>query len=353
METLKTCVSCKGCRRECPTSVDMAKMKIEVLRQRNKTRGLSLRDRLVAFLPRYAPYASRLYFLMNLRDRIPGLAALSERLAGFSARRTLPHWAAKPFEDRRPAAGDVILFADTFNRYFEPDNLAAADAVLERAGFSVGHAMPEDGGRPLCCGRTFLSAGLVEEARQEMRRTVAVLKRAIDKGASIVGLEPSCVMTFRDEAPALLGDEWSAADGERVQMFEEFLAAQHRAGKADLKLAPVGAKALLHGHCHQKAFNVLSPVQQLLALIPELAVETINSSCCGMAGAFGYQAETVDISLAMGELSLLPAVRKAPTDAIIVADGTSCRHQILDGTGRRATHVAKLLIRSMNTSGVA
>lgn len=351
METLKTCVSCKGCRRECPTSVDMAKMKIEVLHQRNKTRGLSRRDRLVAFLPRYAPYAARAHFLMNLRDRIPGLAALSERLAGFSARRTLPQWAAKPFEDRRPAAGDVILFADTFNRYFEPDNLTAADAVLERAGFSVGHAAPEDGGRPLCCGRTFLSAGLVEEARQEMRRTVAVLKRAIDKGASIVGLEPSCVMTFRDEAPALLGDEWSAADGERVQMFEEFLAAQHRARKINLELAPVARKALLHGHCHQKAFNVLSPVQQLLALIPELAVETVNSSCCGMAGAFGYQAETVDISLAMGELSLLPAVRKAPADAVIVADGTSCRHQILDGTGRQATHMAKLLIRSMNTSG--
>jgi Fe-S oxidoreductase len=184
-----------------------------------------------------------------------------------------------------------------------------------------------------------------------MRRTVTVLKRAIDRGASVVGLEPSCVMTFRDEAPALLGEEWSAADGERVQMFEEFLAAQHRAGKVDLELGPIAGKALLHGHCHQKAFNVLSPVQQLLALIPELAVETVNSSCCGMAGAFGYQAETVDISLAMGELSLLPAVRKAPANAVIVADGTSCRHQILDGTGRQATHMAKLLIRSMNTSG--
>jgi Fe-S oxidoreductase len=346
METLRTCVSCKGCRRECPTSVDMAKMKIEVLRQRNKRRGLSLRDRLVAFLPRYAPYASRAHFLMNLRDRVPGLAALSERLAGFSARRTLPHWAAKPFEDRRPAVGDVILFADTFNRYFEPHNLAAADAVLERAGFRVGHAAPEDGGRPLCCGRTFLSAGLVEEARHEMRRTVTVLKRAIDKGASIVGLEPSCVMTFRDEAPALLGDEWSAADGERVQMFEEFLAAEHRAGKARLKLAPVAGKALLHGHCHQKAFNVLSPVQQVLGLIPRLSVETVNSSCCGMAGAFGYQAETAEISLAMGELSLLPAIRKADAETIIVADGTSCRHQIADGAKRTAIHAAVLLDRA-------
>jgi Fe-S oxidoreductase len=195
----------------------------------------------------------------------------------------------------------------------------------------------------LCCGRTFLSAGLVEEARKEMRRTARVLKKALDQGAAIVGLEPSCVMTFRDEAPALLGDEWTAKDGERVLMFEEFLADQHRAGKIRLELAPVAGKALLHGHCHQKAFNALSPVQQVLALIPGLVVETVNSSCCGMAGAFGYQAETAGISMAMGELSLLPAVRNAPEDAVIVADGTSCRHQIQDGTGRRATHVALLL----------
>ena len=224
METLKSCVSCKGCRRECPTSVDMAKMKIEVLRQRVKTRGLTPRDRLVAYLPRYAPYASRVPLLMNLRDRVPGLAALSERLVGLAAGRTLPHWASRPFRDSKRGAADVLLFADTFNRYFEPDNLIAADTVLERAGLSVAHAMPADGGRPLCCGRTFLAAGLVDEAREEMRRSVTVLKTAIDEGAAVVGLEPSCVMTFRDEAPALLGAEWTVKDGERVQMFEEFLA---------------------------------------------------------------------------------------------------------------------------------
>ncbi len=233
METLKTCVSCKGCRRECPTSVDMAKMKIEVLRQRVKTRGLRLRDRLVAYLPRYAPYASRVPLLMNLRDRLPGLAALSERLVGLAAGRTLPHWASRPFRDSKRGAADVLLFADTFNRYFEPDNLDAADTVLERAGLSVAHAMPADGGRPLCCGRTFLAAGLVDEAREEMRRSVTVLKTAIDEGAAVVGLEPSCVMTFRDEAPALLGAEWTVKDGERVQMFEEFLARSQHCGQGE------------------------------------------------------------------------------------------------------------------------
>ncbi len=350
METMKTCVSCKGCRRECPTSVDMAKMKIEVLNQRARTRGLKLRDRLVAYLPRYAPYASRAPFLMNLRDRLPGLAALSERLLGLAADRTLPHWAARPFRDNKTGRADVLLFADTFNRYFEPENLSAADTVLERAGLTIAHAMPDDRARPLCCGRTFLAAGLVEEARQEMRRTAAAFKKAIGDGAAIVGLEPSCIMTFRDEAPALLGAEWTAADGERVLMFEEFLAERLRDGTGALTLAPVAGRALLHGHCHQKAFNALTPVQEVLALVPGLTVETVNSSCCGMAGAFGYQAETAEVSRAMGELSLLPAVRKAHAEAIIVADGTSCRHQILDGTGRRAVHVARVLAQASDAA---
>jgi FAD/FMN-containing dehydrogenase len=187
METLKTCVSCKGCRRECPTSVDIAKMKIEVLNQRARTRGLTLRDRLVAYLPRYAPYASRAPFFVNLRDRLPGLAALSERLLGLAADRTLPHWAARPFRDSKTGRADVLLFADTFNRYFEPENLSAADRVLERAGLTVAHAMPGDRGRPLCCGRTFLAAGLVEEARREMRRTAAAFKNAIGNGRRRAG----------------------------------------------------------------------------------------------------------------------------------------------------------------------
>jgi FAD/FMN-containing dehydrogenase/Fe-S oxidoreductase len=347
METMKTCVSCKGCRRECPTSVDMAKMKIEVLNQRARARGLKMRDRLVAHLPRYAPYAARVPFLMNLRDRLPGLAGLSERFLGLAAERTLPHWAPRPFVNGRSGEADVVLFADTFNRYFEPENLHAADHVLEATRLKVAHAGPEDGGRPLCCGRTYLSVGLVDDARREMRRTASVLRKAIDAGAAVVGLEPSCIMTFRDEAPALLGAEWTAAHGERVLMVQEFLAERHTTGTLDLDLKPLPGRALLHGHCHQKAFNALSPVQTLLGLIPELTVETITSSCCGMAGAFGYQRETAEVSRAMGELSLLPAVRAAGAEALILADGTSCRHQIKDGTGRLAAHTVQLLSRSL------
>ncbi|MEM7669971.1 MAG: FAD-binding and (Fe-S)-binding domain-containing protein, partial [Pseudomonadota bacterium] len=202
-ETLKLCVSCKGCRRECPTGVDMAKMKIEVQAARARIHGISLRDRMVGFLPRYAPYAARAPWLMNLRDQVPGLAHLSERIVGLSATRSLPRWgrAFRPAADDR--APDVILFADTFNRYFEAENLRAAEAALRRLGLRVGHAGPPRGERPLCCGRTFLSVGLADEAREEMARTLAVLRPVIERGGYVVGLEPSCIMTFRDEAPQL------------------------------------------------------------------------------------------------------------------------------------------------------
>ncbi len=357
-ETLSLCVSCKACRRECPTGVDMAKMKIEVLAQRAKKRGLSLRDRFVAYLPHYAARASRVPFLMNLRDVIPGVARLSDMALGLSAQRTLPKWSGKPYQGRVQSGSsekaDVLLFADTFNRYFEPENLDAAAAVLGRAGINYADAQPvsEDGKRPLCCGRTFLAAGLVDQARAEMARTVAAIRPTLEQGGYVVGLEPSCVMTFRDEALGLLGEAWSEDLAGRVLMFEEYLAMRHDAGELDLPLGPLGGdnKALLHGHCHQKSFNAVGPVQKLLGLVPELETELIQSSCCGMAGAFGYQSESYDVSMAMAELSLLPKVRDANSDTLIVADGTSCRHQIADGAARHAQHVAKVLLASSDAA---
>ncbi|WP_299822464.1 FAD-binding and (Fe-S)-binding domain-containing protein [uncultured Jannaschia sp.] len=338
-ETLKLCVSCKACKRECPMSVDMAAMKVEVTAARVAKDGLSLRDRLVAHLPRYAPVAAKAPWLANARDALPGAAWLSERVAGLAAGRSLPRWnrdpfVAPPFDDDAP---EVILFADTFNRWFEPDHLRDAVAVLRAAGLRVGHARASSA-RPLCCGRTYLSAGLVEEARAEMVRTVAALRPALDRGAFVVGLEPSCLLTFRDEAPRLLPD-WSAEDGARVQLLEEFLA--DRVDRLPLRSLP--GRAWLHGHCHQKAANVMGPVTRVLEAVPDLEVRLIDSSCCGMAGAFGYQAETAEVSRAMGELTLLPAVRAAGPEDWIVADGTSCRHQIADGTGRRPVHAATLL----------
>ena len=245
---------------------------------------------------------------------------------------------------------EVVLFADTFNRYFERENLDAALAVLVAGGYRVHAVLPDDGdARPLCCGRTFLSTGQVEEARREMERTLAALAPYVARGVPIIGLEPSCLLTFRDELPALVKSEAAAALASQALLLEEFLAREHKEGRLKLPLGPLPKKALLHGHCHQKAFDAMGAVESVLKLVPELAVEAIESSCCGMAGSFGYDAETIDISLKMGELSLLPAVRKAPADALIVADGTSCRHQIHDGAGREALHVARVLAMSLES----
>ncbi len=216
--------------------------------------------------------------------------------------------------------------------------------MLTGAGYAVQIAQPVDGSRrPLCCGRTFLSVGAVDQARAEAERTLAALQPFIDRDIPVIGLEPSCILSFRDEIPALVKSDAAQKLASLALTFEEFLAREHKAGTLNLKLKSIPRRALLHGHCHQKAFDAFSPVQAVLKLVPDLTVETVESSCCGMAGAFGYGSDTIDVSLAMGELSLLPAVRKAADDAIIVADGTSCRHQIHDGTGRDAVHVARVL----------
>ncbi|HXF88753.1 MAG TPA: FAD-linked oxidase C-terminal domain-containing protein [Xanthobacteraceae bacterium] len=352
-ETLKLCVSCKACRRECPTGVDMARMKIEVQAARAEIRGFSLRDRLIGWLPRYAPYAAGVPWLMNLRDTMSVAAQLSELVLGLSARRKLPQWRRDFFCDPSGPLGvangpEVILFVDTFNRYFEPETIDAAIAVLTAAGYRIRLARPHDGdARPLCCGRTFLAVGAVEEARAEADRTLAAFGEHLERGVPVVGLEPSCVLGFRDEFLAMIKGEAARRLARQSFTFEEFLLREAAAGRLKLPLKPLATRALLHGHCHQKAFDAFAAVEQVLKLVPELAVETIESSCCGMAGSFGYGAETIDVSLAMGELSLLPAVRKAPAEAIIVADGTSCRQQIRDGSGREALHVARVLARSL------
>ncbi|TDR89732.1 FAD-binding and (Fe-S)-binding domain-containing protein [Enterovirga rhinocerotis] len=354
--TLDLCVSCKGCRHECPTGVDMARMKIEFLNHYHAEHGLPLKDRLIAHLPRYAPIAAKLAPLLNLRDRIGPIAKATEAWLGLSSRRTLPRW-GKPWretgEPARPEAvigdgRDLVLFGDTFNRYYEPENLAAATRVLTAAGYRLHRVEAKGGGRPLCCGRTYLSAGMVDEARAEARRTLDALSPFVAKGARVVGLEPSCLLTFRDEFTALLPKDEAKPLAEAALLFEEALAADLAAGTVTLPAADQGGRvAHLHGHCHQKAFGAMGAVETVLRAVPGLTVKPIESSCCGMAGAFGYGRDTIDVSLAMGELSLLPAVRAAGEDDLVVADGTSCRHQIHDGTGREALHVARVLDAAM------
>ncbi|HTO64039.1 MAG TPA: FAD-linked oxidase C-terminal domain-containing protein, partial [Bradyrhizobium sp.] len=355
METLKLCVSCKACRHECPTGVDMARMKIEVLAAHTAKHGLTLRDRLVGYLPRYADLAARLAPLANLRNKSPLLRYWFERVAGISAKRTLPAFRRDTFrpgsEVFGPADGrEVVLFADTFNRIYECENLDDALRVLIAAGYRVYIPKPAEGDRPLCCGRTFLSAGLVGEARAELDRLVQTYAPFVARGVPIIGLEPSCLLTLRDELLSLRSDEIAKAVGAHALLFEEFLVREAEAGRLKLLTGAIKAKALVHGHCHQKSFGAFKQVAQALRLIPDLAVETIESSCCGMAGAFGYGTETYHASLDMAEAQLLPAVRNSDAATLIVADGTSCRHQIADGTGRGALHVARVLAMSLDSA---
>jgi len=343
-ETMALCISCKGCRRECPTGVDMARMKIEFLNHYRQRHGLSRRDRLIAYLPRYAPYAARIAPLLNSRNRIPFLARFGERLFGLSTGRRLPHWSGRPYRATSSGIGrEVVLLVDTFARYFEPENAGAAERVLARAGYRiVSPDPPRD--RPLCCGRTFLSTGLVDEARREAKRMLDALAPHVAAGTPIVGLEPSCLLTLRDEFPAILPGTATKALAQRAQLFEEFVDSERAAGRFELALAPMeGRTALLHGHCHQKAFAAVGAAVKALQLIPGLSVETFDSTCCGMAGSFGYEAEHYEMSLKIGELSVLPKMRAALPDTLLAASGTSCRHQIADAVGREARHPVRIL----------
>jgi Fe-S oxidoreductase len=340
----------------------MARMKIEVQAARAEKRGLTLHDRLVGWLPRYAPFAAQRPWLFNLRNGSATLRKVSELFAGFSRQRSLPKWRGDTYQDRSAwsySAGsgadtsrDVVLFADTFNRYFERENLDAAVRVLVAGGYRVHALLPrDDEERPLCCGRTFLAVGQIGEAKREMERTLAALTPYLARGMPVIGLEPSCLFTFRDEMHALINTETADKLASQALLLEEFLAREQSQSRLNLPLGALRRKALLHGHCHQKAFDAMGAVERVLKLVPGLAVDTVESSCCGMAGAFGYDKATIDVSLKMGELSLLPVVRKAPDDALIVADGTSCRHQIHDGSGRTATHVARVLAMSLDAAG--
>jgi FAD/FMN-containing dehydrogenase/Fe-S oxidoreductase len=358
---LDLCVSCKACRRECPTGVDMARMKIEALAHHHARHGLPLRERLVAGLPRYARLGAVLGPLLNLRDRVPGLAWLSERLTRLAADRPLPVW-RRPWQEIGPIAApddiigdgrDVVLFGDTFNRYFEPQNLLAAERVLERLGYRLHRVLPADRGRPLCCGRTFLSVGDVGAAAAEIARSLETLAPFVDAGAQVIGLEPSCTLTFRDEAlavplagPAGLGQA-RAALARSSRLIEELITSDLKAGRLALH-SPAGSgreirRIHLHTHCHQKAAGIAGGVEAVLKAAPGIEVRPIDAGCCGMAGAFGYHGEHVAVSRAIGELALAPAVRAAGADDLIAADGTSCRHQIADLTDREALHVVRIL----------
>jgi FAD/FMN-containing dehydrogenase/Fe-S oxidoreductase len=354
------CVGCKGCRRECPTGVDMARMKIEFLAHYRARHGYRLRDRLVARLPEYVHVLSRAAGLANLRDRMPLVAWLTERLLGLAAQRSLPRWSADTFWRRRDtamfsdptqlltiaAAGGkaAVLFVDTFHGSFESEIARGAARVLRAAGYALHTPVLARG--HYCCGRTWLSQGMIEEGRVRARALVEALDPFARAGIPIVGLEPSCLLTLRDEALVLGLGACAQRVAAHSLLFEEFVAREARAGRFTLRLRDMDRPLLVHAHCHQKAFGTVGALLETLRLLPGADPVLIEGSCCGMAGSFGYEREHYALSLQMAEASLLPAIR-ARADAIVVAAGTSCRHQIRDGAGREALHVARLLDQAL------
>ena len=373
-EVMELCVSCKACRRECPTGVDMAKMKIEFLSAYKKRVGHSLRDLAVAYLPQYAATISAIPLLpslLNLRNHIAPIAKLQEWIMGISAQRSLPIWKGKTFWNQKEAnayqftpeqlatdSGDkgIVLLADTFNAYFEDENLMAALKLLKAAGYRVhipkknrsksqskaASQVTSSCSKEFCCGRTYLAVGMVDKAKATLGELIDHLAPYADQNIPIIGLEPSCLFTLKDEALVMGFGERAVSVSGQAQLLEEFLASEAKAGKLDLKLKASEKPVLFHGHCHQKSFDAVTPAMALLKLIPNAEPKLIESSCCGMAGSFGYEAEHIEVSKQMAEASLLPSIRKSP-DSWVVADGTSCRHQIADGAQREAVHIARIL----------
>lgn len=353
VQALDLCVSCKGCKRECPNGVDMSALKIEAQAQRNARHGVPLRERLIATLPRLLHGLPGLGMALRLRNRMPWMRSLGERLFGIAAARELPQPAAHAFSDTSAAneaqdGREVVLLLDTWTRYFEPEVAEDALVVLRAAGYRVIVAQAgeadHDPARPLCCGRTWLAAGMTAQAQAEAARLVTALMPHVEAGRPIIGLEPSCLLSLKDEYRQLGLDKAQVERlAKQAQLIEDFLAAEHAAKRLKLELrAMPDAHVLVHGHCHQKAFGGMKAVRKLLGLVPQLRVELVEASCCGMAGSFGYEAEHHAISMRMAEDALLPAVRAAP-EAMVLADGYSCRQQIKAGAGREARHVVSLL----------
>ncbi|MGV3719484.1 MAG: FAD-binding and (Fe-S)-binding domain-containing protein [Actinomycetota bacterium] len=343
-EVLDLCLECKACKSECPSNVDMAKLKYEFLSHYHHAHGTPWRARVFAHVAKLSRMGAMFAPVANWMQELPFVRGLMDSRLGIDRRRTLPRYAEQTFDAwwrlHRPPAesprGEVALFVDTFANYQEPEIARAAVRVLEAFGYRV--RVPT----LRCCGRPMISKGLLQEARENAELNVRALAPLVREGIPVIGLEPSCLITFLDEYREFrLGDaaDVVAADS---WMLEDFLAARHGSDTAT-PFRETPRRVLVHGHCHQKALLGTSRMLQALRLVPGYQVEEIKSGCCGMAGTFGYEKEHYDLSLQIGELSVFPPIRSAAADTLLVAPGTSCRHQIHDATGRSAVHPAQAL----------
>ncbi len=368
-QALDLCLECKGCKGECPANVDMAKLKYEFLAHYYESHSPPLRSRLLGEVARFNEALAPCAALVNWSYEIPLLRRVMERVVGIDRRRPLPllarerfsEWFAKrqsepralasghsdmsagnagPLPHGRGSDSAVGLFVDTFTEFHYPEVGKAATVALEAFGYNVVRL------QTVCCGRPLISKGLLDRAIQNARANLAILGKAVDDGLPIVGLEPSCLLTFRDEYPDLFPGPEASRIAENSFLLEEFLA-PGKPHPNPSPLRPLARRALFHGHCHLKALVGTAPSLKLLRSIPELKVEEVDSGCCGMAGSFGFEKEHYDISMALAERRIAPAVRALPSDALVIASGVSCRQQIGHTTGKKPLHPAEVMEQAL------
>jgi len=343
-DVMDLCLECKACKAECPSNVDMAKLKYEFLDHYHRVNGLPLRNRLFGGIERLNRIGSQFAPLSNWVVGSGLNRWLMEKLAGIDRRRPLPQFAGVTFEDwfdgRKPegdgAKGEVVLFHDTFNNFNTPNVAVATTRLLERLGYHVLLVNKR------CCGRPMISKGMLGEAKNNAAWNVDQLAEYAERGVPIVGMEPSCLLTLRDEYPDFLRTNDAKLVARNSFLLEEFLLQERDTGKVSLSFGANGRKALLHGHCHQKALVGTVPTVALLKGAG-FEVSEVDSGCCGMAGSFGFEKEHYDLSLTIGNRRLAPAVKSASAEVEIVAPGISCRQQIEHLTGRKAKHTAEVL----------
>ena len=345
-DVLDLCLECKGCKRECPTNVDMAKIKYEFLAHYYAEHGTPLRARMFAGIGKLNKWGSRFAPLANLTMRLKPVKWALDRFVGIDARRSMPPFAGENFETwfekrkRTASSSDkskVVLFHDCFMTYNYPEVGKAATEVLEKAGFEVLLA------ERTCCGRPMISKGLIEDARQAAEHNVRVLKPYVEQGIPVLGCEPSCLLTLRDDYLDLVKGPDVKMVAANARLVDEFLVELERAGKLDLRFNEDSKAVLFHGHCHQKAHVGSAPSLEALRLAPGLDVTEVNSGCCGMAGSFGFEKEHYELSETIARQRLIPAVEAATPETEVAVTGVSCRQQIGHFTDRKPRHVVEIL----------
>jgi FAD/FMN-containing dehydrogenase/Fe-S oxidoreductase len=355
-DVLDLCLSCKGCKSECPSNVDIGKVKTEFLHQHQQRVGVPFRSKLIGDYAKTNAMLAKIPWLYNGFVSVPWLSYLFKKAVGFAPERSMPKLNKQTFNDwfinnkpknfglsQTELGRKVLIFADEFTNY---NDLSAGQAVVlvhTRLGYNVHLA------NSVASGRSYLSKGMLTEAKELANQNVNLLKDQLSDDVFLVGIEPSAILSFRDEYLDLADDKEAAKTlAPKALLFEEFIDLEIKNKGLDTNLfKPMATTIKYHGHCHQKALSSMTPLQNTLALIPEASVEEIPSGCCGMAGAFGYEKEHYELSMQIGELILFPAVRELPAEGILVAPGTSCRHQIKDGTKTTSYHPAEVLWESL------